>query len=293
MPYTLIGGRAHRQARNCRVNRDPSRGLDQALRRDRAVIADVAAVARASSRRQPAGGLVAVHRNAGVIAERHIVHRRRQLVRRPIDAADRACKTAPDSPTAAPRTTSAAALARFADTRDAAVRAGPTVLEWLNRWLASRLSLRAETRRSYGEFTRNYLVLHLGGMLVSEVRTGDVQGMFVSVIRRHEQAGRPLSPPPLQRINATARAAFNAAVRAGLVEVNPVRGVELPPARAVRAVVWTTSGLRSRGGPVVVVWTASQTAQFLSFARRDCWYAVFHLIALRGLSRGEACGPGC
>src|SRR6202011_1565858 len=115
------------------------------------------------------------------------------------------------------RVAAEAELARFADPQAAAVRAGPRVGAWLNRWLASRLSLRPETRRSYGEFVRNYLVPYLGRMLLSEVRTRDVQGMFALVIQRHEQAGRPLSPATLQRLYATARAAFNAAVRSGLI----------------------------------------------------------------------------
>jgi hypothetical protein len=115
-------------------------------------------------------------------------------------------------------------LARFADPANAAAGAGSTVRVWLHRWLASRLALQAETHRSYGEFISNYLVPYLGSMLVSEVRTRDVQGMFASIIRRHEQVGQPLTPATLQRIYATLRAAFNAAVRAGLIEVNSVRG---------------------------------------------------------------------
>jgi integrase len=186
------------------------------------------------------------------------------------------------------------ALARFADPVDAAVREGPTVRVWLHRWLASRLALRAETRRSYGEFIRNYLVPYLGSMLVSEVRTRDVQGMFASIIRRHEQAGRPLTPATLQRIYATVRAAFNAAVRAGLITVNPVRGVELPAARPARAVVWTVERVvaweRDGVRPVVAVWTAAQTAAFLRSIRGHRLYALFHLVALSGLRRGEVCG---
>ncbi|HEV3173772.1 MAG TPA: site-specific integrase [Actinocrinis sp.] len=130
-------------------------------------------------------------------------------------------------------------------------------------------------------------------MPVSEVRTADVQAVFVSVIRGHNAAGRSLSPATVQRIYATARAAFNAAVRAGLIEVNPVRGVELPPARPARAVVWTEERVAAwrRDGvrPVVAVWTPDQTAQFLRFARENRWYTVLHLIALCGLRRGEAC----
>jgi integrase len=38
------------------------------------------------------------------------------------------------------------------------------------------------------------------------------------------------------------------------------------------------------------VWTAAQTAQFLRCMRGHRLYALFHLVALRGLRRGEAAG---
>lgn len=171
---------------------------------------------------------------------------------------------------------------------------GLTMQVWLEQWLASRAALRAATRRSYAELIRNYLDPYLGAILVSEVRTQHVQDMFASIIARPERAGRRLTPASLQRIRATARAAFNAAVRAGLIMVNPVHGVELPESRPVRAVVWTDERVAAwrDGGPrpVVAVWTADQTAAFLHFARTDRWYPVFHLLALCGLRRGEVCG---
>lgn len=48
--------------------------------------------------------------------------------------------------------------------------------------------------------------------------------------------------------------------------------------------------LHNRWRPVVAVWTAEQTAAFLRSVRGHRLYALFHLIALRGLHRGEACG---
>lgn len=42
--------------------------------------------------------------------------------------------------------------------------------------------------------------------------------------------------------------------------------------------------------PPVAVWTAGQTSQFLHSIRSHRLYAAFHLIALRGLRRGEAAG---
>jgi integrase len=40
-----------------------------------------------------------------------------------------------------------------------------------------------------------------------------------------------------------------------------------------------------------MVWTPKQTGQFLDSITDEPFYALFHLIAFRGLRRGEACGP--
>ncbi len=104
----------------------------------------------------------------------------------------------------------------------------------------------------------------------------------------------PVSAATLTRVKATLRAALNAAVRAGYLADNPARHIQLPPARRPRAAVWTSeriaawedTGIR----PPVAVWTATQTAAFLNAIRGHRLYAACHLIALRGLRRGEACG---
>jgi integrase len=49
---------------------------------------------------------------------------------------------------------------------------------------------------------------------------------------------------------------------------------------------WKATGER----PSVAVWTATQTAVFLAAIVGDRLYAAYHLIALRGLRRGEAAG---
>jgi integrase len=90
------------------------------------------------------------------------------------------------------------------------------------------------------------------------------------------------------------RAAFNAAIREGLITVNPALEVELPQIRPVRALVWSDERIEAwrRDGPraVVSVWTSAQTSAFLRSIRRHRLYALFHLLALTGLRRGEACG---
>jgi integrase len=45
-----------------------------------------------------------------------------------------------------------------------------------------------------------------------------------------------------------------------------------------------------RERPVVAVWTPGQPVQFLSAIAGHPMFAAYHLIAMRGLRRGEACG---
>jgi integrase len=166
--------------------------------------------------------------------------------------------------------------------------------EWLGRWLESRVSLRASTARSYAAHIRGYLVPYLGVIPLAALTVGDVQAMFTAITRDETALGRPVGAATLHRIHATLRAALNGAVRAGLIGANPGRWPELPRAVRPRPQVWTpalTERWQTEGWrPEVGVWTAAQTAQFLGHVRGHRLYALFHLVALRGLRRGEAAG---
>lgn len=216
-----------------------------------------------------------------------------------------------------------------------------TVAVWLRRWLASRLSLRAETVRSYAGhiedgcgFLRgtcltaallvtptllvvagfaeaatcavrtgpsneatpieDYLVPHLGDVLLADLSRWRAQAMFTQIAVAEGMAGRPVSAATLHRIHATLRAALNDAVRVGLIVANPAVGVELPSAPYPHPTVWTVERIAAwcRDGTrsAVPVWTPEQTAAFLAGVRGHRLYALFHLVALSGLRRGEVCG---
>ena len=113
-----------------------------------------------------------------------------------------------------------------------------TTGEWLSRWLATRVSVRASTSRSYAAHVRGYLVPYLGIPLAA-LSGGDVQAMFTAIARDVTALGRPVSAATLHRVHATLRAALNGAVRAGLITVNPGRWPELPKAARPRPQVWT------------------------------------------------------
>jgi integrase len=101
-------------------------------------------------------------------------------------------------------------------------------------------------------------------------------------------AGPTLAPEELAGNKLLALSDRAAARDLGLISVNQGRYPELPRAPRPRPQVWTPALTGWR--PAVGVWTAAQTAQFLAQVRGHRLYALFHLVALRGLRRGEAAG---
>ena len=193
------------------------------------------------------------------------------------------------------RKAAAAVLARLRSPRPGGAGTGVlTVGDWLAHWLVARPATAPSTVRGYAAHVRLYLAPYLGQVLLAELSVAHVQAMFTAIIRQHQAFGTPVSAATLNRIRATLRAALNAAIRRGLLADNPASGAELPRARRPRAVVWSPYRVeqwRCTGErPVVAVWTAAQTAQFLRSIEEHRLYAAFHLIALRGLRRGEAAG---
>jgi integrase len=140
-------------------------------------------------------------------------------------------------------------------------------------------------------------------------------------VRQSVKFRRPVSLATMHRIRATLRHALNMAMRQDrLIDFNPAAVVELPAATRPKGLVWTEERVarwradhaanraaedeRRAGRSVdviqvylstarpspVMVWTPEQTSAFLAYARRHRLYALYRLIALRGLRRGEAVG---
>jgi len=163
------------------------------------------------------------------------------------------------------------------------------VADWLEIWLATRAHVRDKTLRGYTAHVRLHLVPHLGQVLLAEL---DVTHLDRAFTAERRQDG--VTVATAHRVLATLRSALNTAVREKLIGDNPVRYLKLPPGQRPHAVVWTPRRVkewkRTRARPAVAVWTPVQTAQFLEYISEHWLYAAFHLIALRGLRRGEAAG---
>ncbi|MCW6004617.1 site-specific integrase [Micromonospora sp. CPCC 205371] len=188
-----------------------------------------------------------------------------------------------------------------------------TVAAYLDRWLAHR-PVDENTRRTYAGHIHAHLVPHLGQIALDRLRPDDIRGMFTAIeaanerlraarcakspVTRQSVRGRRVTgPATCHRIRAVLRVALNDAVADGLIPTNPARAVRLRPARPARPLMWTDPRVdrwRDTGevpGPVMV-WTPEQTGAFLDHAasRDPDLYPLFHLIAHRGLRRGEAVG---
>ncbi|MEV0410152.1 site-specific integrase [Streptomyces sp. NPDC050448] len=106
---------------------------------------------------------------------------------------------------------------------------------------------------------------------------------------------RVTGPATRQHVKATLRASLNDAIGQQIITFNPAAHVEIDPVRKPKALVWTDERVAKweqtgeKPSPVMV-WTPEQTGAFLDFVAADRLYAMWHLIAFRGLRRGEACG---
>jgi len=144
--------------------------------------------------------------------------------------------------------------------------------EYLGEWITARRDLRPSTAKAYREHVTNYLVPALGTVLLRDLRVRHVDAFLSELIRPERE--RPLSAATVRRIYATLRKALNDAVARRLIAYNPALHVHLP---------------REWRDPVQV-WTPEQVAHFLDAAEDDRLHALFHLVAMTGLRRGEVIG---
>jgi integrase len=169
-----------------------------------------------------------------------------------------------------------------------------TVARWLRHWLSTRKRIRPTTKMHYRRDIENFLIPHIGHLIVGDLNSRQLDAAFAQIAATRNRAGQPQTVCTLQHIQATLRAALSRAQRDRLITDNPARGMELPPRERPQPEVWTEARVaewKATGArPVIAVWTAAQLASFLDYVRGDTLYALWWLIALRGLRRGEAAG---
>jgi hypothetical protein len=132
-------------------------------------------------------------------------------------------------------------------------RRGPTLADWLPDWLAGKAASKPSTRASYRAHTEKYLIPMLGGIRLRDLSAQHIQAWHRDLL----DAG--VTPATIARIHATLSSALSTARRQGLIDRNPLSGVELPRRRPFRRSTWTqqeaavfpvSGARRPAGGPV-------------------------------------------
>jgi integrase len=168
-----------------------------------------------------------------------------------------------------------------------------TVARWLRYWLKlAEPHLRPSTLHGYRGHVDRYLIPSLGRITLADLTGSRLQACFDLLSRQRTKNGTLIAASTVDRVRATLRSALNAAVREGLIAGNPLAQVRLDKPVRPHPVIWTDERVEAwrRDGirPPVAVWTLRQLITFLTGVENDRLAALWWLIALRGLRRGEA-----
>ena len=176
---------------------------------------------------------------------------------------------------------------------DQATAGAWTLARWLRYWLAqAEPHLRPSTLHSYRDHIDRYLIPSIGRITLADLTGRRLQACFDLLSRQRTRKGTLVAASTVDRVRATLRSALNAAVREGLIAGNPLAQVRLDKPVRPHPVIWTDERVEAwrRDGirPPVAVWTLRQLITFLIGVENDRLAALWWLIALRGLRRGEA-----
>jgi len=184
-----------------------------------------------------------------------------------------------------------------------------SVAEYLDAWLKAKRRLRPTTRRSYVEHIEHHFKPLLGHLRIEELRPEHIEEMVEQIFERSEEAAmawrqamaewetalaaakaagqkrrlpkRPkgrartlIKPSSVKRIISTLRSALGTAVKKRRLPFNAAAHIEL--------LEYTT--------PKIDPWSPAEAGQFLDAIQAERLAALYELVVLEGLRRGEACG---
>jgi integrase len=148
--------------------------------------------------------------------------------------------------------------------------AGSWLLQWYESYVVGNLSLK--TGESYQHELLNYIVPYLGGIRLTELRPHHIQG-YVSDALSKGRKSRPggLSHRTVQYHYRILSKAFDDAIKMGLLNVNPCKGVTPPrPERHDIPAV----------GP-------DELARLINAMKQSSYFMYFYTLLLTGLRRSE------
>ena len=154
-----------------------------------------------------------------------------------------------------------------------------TLREFLtDEWLPTiKGTLRPTTYESYKGLCADHVIPRLGGVQLQKLCAVQINGLYAYLLKEGRIRGKGgLSPSSVRRVHAALRRACRDAVRWGRLTVNPAALADPPKASAEHA--------------EQAVWDAEQLQGFLASVAGDRLFALWRVLALTGMRRGEALG---
>ena len=153
-----------------------------------------------------------------------------------------------------------------------------TLAQYLaEKWLpAIEATVRLTTYRSYVQHVAWHIVPHLGAVPLQALSGAQINALYAKLSSRGRRGGKSgLSALTIRHVHAVLHRALKDAVRWGLLARNPIEAADPP---------------RIAGSREMKTWSAEQLEAFLEFTKDDRLHALWQLLALTGVRRGEACG---
>ena len=146
-----------------------------------------------------------------------------------------------------------------------------------NRWLpAIEATVRLTTYRSYVQHVEWHIAPHLGAVPLQSLSGAQINALYGKLARSGRRGGSSgLSSLTIRHVHAVLHRALKDAVRWGVLTRNPIAAADPP---------------RITHGREMKTWSAAELEAFLTFTQDDRLHALWQLLALSGMRRGEACG---
>ena len=149
----------------------------------------------------------------------------------------------------------------------------------LAEWLpAIKGTLRPTTNASYAMLAKEHIIPRLGGLQLQRLNAAAINALYAYLLDEGRVRGEGgLSASSVRRVHAVLHRACRDAVRWGRLTVNPVDAADPPK----------TSAEHTDRLPV---WNSEQLAAFLASVTDDRLFALWRVLAMTGMRRGEALG---
>ncbi len=153
-----------------------------------------------------------------------------------------------------------------------------TLADSVEPWLAALTNQgrKPSTLHGYRRTLTNHVLPALGDIPLQELRAADLDALYAELLRTGRRGGGGLAMSSVHHVHAALNKLLNDAERTGLVTRNVARLASAPSLTTARA-----------RAPEMTVWTPDELARFLESIEGNRNAAMFRVLALTGMRRGE------